>query len=56
MGFWPYLRQAHESDGGGPSPAPFGRSPHSAIGTDTTRFSTDLRLLKPTKHQSILYP
>jgi hypothetical protein len=38
MGFCPYLRHAHESDGGGPSP-------HSASGTDTTRFSTDLRLL-----------
>lgn len=46
MGFCPYLRHAHESDGGGPSPlAPLGRSPHSASGTDTTRFSTDLRLL-----------
>jgi len=46
MGFCPYLRHVHESDGGGPSPlAPLGRSPHSASGTDTTRFSTDLRLI-----------
>ena len=46
MSFCPYLRHVHESDGGGPSPlAPLGRSPHSASGTDTTRFSTDLRLL-----------
>jgi hypothetical protein len=54
MGFCPYLRHAHESDGGGPSPvAPLGRSPHSASGTDTTRFSTDLRLLARTeRHKS----
>ena len=44
MGFWPYLRHAHESGGGGPSPLVLARSPHSEIGTDTTLFSTDLRL------------
>jgi hypothetical protein len=46
MGFCPYLRHVHESAGGGPSPlAPLALSPHSPIRTDTTRFSTDLRLL-----------
>jgi hypothetical protein len=44
MGFWPYLRHAHESGGGGPSPLILARSPHSEMGTDTTLFSTDLRL------------
>jgi hypothetical protein len=43
MGFCPYLRHVHESAGGGPSPLPpLALSP---IRTNTTRFSTDLRLL-----------
>jgi hypothetical protein len=56
MGFCPYLRHAHESGGGGPSPLILARSPHSEMGTDTTLFSTDLRLEEQKKKhpQSIL--
>jgi len=46
MGFWPYLRHAHESVGVLPSPpAPLGRGPlMSASGTVTTRLFADRRL------------
>jgi hypothetical protein len=51
IGFCPYLRHAQESGGGGPSPLILARSPHSEMGTDTTRFSTDLRLEPQKKHR-----
>jgi hypothetical protein len=54
MGFCPYLRHVHESAGGGPSPlAPLALSPHSPIRTDTSRFSTDLRLLTQRQISSV---
>jgi hypothetical protein len=43
MGFWPYFLQAHESDGGYPSPLLLDPST-SPIGTDTTLFCTSLLL------------
>lgn len=47
MGFWPYFLQAHESDGGAPSPTPLGRGPSvPAMGTVTTLFCTDRRLFQ----------
>ena len=57
MGFWPYLRQAHESDGGvlvtlEVSPLSRDDPSTSFIGIDTTLFCTDLRLLL--KHVTLI--
>lgn len=43
MGFWPYFRHAHESDGGAPSPLSLDPS-GSLIGIEITLFCMDLLL------------